>query len=317
MPGNSMYSLTLVSAWHWIWGTVLALVGILIMFNIQDTYFQSDGAPAELTTNAVIVGIAALVFGIALIAVGFGIWRVFPWAWWASTVTGVLVIVADLVNFGRLAALLSLESSDQFSERVAQWPILMWSEQLTFLGTHKNELLLVSWPILVHLLVMLPVVLFMLSPQVREAFGIAAVHSAYPSAPFEPTRVRAPVREARSSVDDTAIRGPDVASGPSLGYLIVQTGANAGRSYELGAQTRIGRSRRSNDIALDDQSVSREHALIRLENGRFVLSDRGSRNRSYVITSSGEQEVVGRHVLADGDRLRIGETTLVFRDARP
>jgi len=95
--------------------------------------------------------------------------------------------------------------------------------------------------------------------------------------------------------------------------LIVQQGPNAGRSFHLGARTRIGRGQ-ANDIVIGDASVSRDHAVIRMEDGRFVFTDRGSRNRSYVITENGKHEVTGRHTLADGDRLSIGDCVLLFRD---
>jgi hypothetical protein len=234
-------------------------------------------------------------------------------------VIGVVAVAADIANFARLSTDLSLENADSFTQRVADWPILMWSERLTFLGTHQNQLLLVGWPMLLHVGITLPVVLFLLAPQVRETFGIG-LPSALPQAAgsFEATRV-APVSQSRAgahAVDDTVMRGAPQRSDQSLGYLIAQEGPIAGQSFHLGGQTRIGRGR-SNDIVIDDRSVSRDHAVIRLEDGRFVFNDRGSRNRSYVITSNGEREISGRHMLADGDRLRIGDSVLLFRDGRP
>jgi len=178
MQEKNLYVISLVSIWHWIWGGMLALVGVLIMFNVQDTYFPSDGAVRELTVKAAIVGTTTLVCGLALLCVGAGIWLVRAWAWWTGVVIGAVAIVSDLANFARLSADLSMITDDRFAERVAAWPILMWDERISFLGTHQNQLLFVGWPILLHLVITLPVVLFLLAPQVRESFVIGAASGA-------------------------------------------------------------------------------------------------------------------------------------------
>lgn len=316
MREKNLYAVSLVSIWHWIWGGMLVLIGVLIMFNVQDTYFASDGAPRELTIKAAIVGATTLVFGLTLLIIGAGIWFVRAWAWWTGVVIGAVAFVSDLANFARLSADLSMITDERFAQRVAAWPILMWDEHIAFLGTHQNQLMFVGWPILLHLVITLPVVLFLLAPQVRESFAVGlASGGASAAGSFDSTRV-APVLPSRlAGADDTAVQRPQQ-RGESLGYLIVQQGPNSGRSFHLGAHTRIGRGH-ANDIVIEDPSVSRDHAVIRLEDGRFVFNDRGSRNRSYVITSSGKHEVTGRHTLVDGDRLSIGDSVLLFRDGRP
>lgn len=70
----------------------------------------------------------------------------------------------------------------------------------------------------------------------------------------------------------------------------------------------IGRSR-SSDVAIDDQWISRSHAMLqRMDGGEIYLIDFGSRNGSFVN---------GRRVstpvrLADGDRLKAGQAELEF-----
>jgi len=72
--------------------------------------------------------------------------------------------------------------------------------------------------------------------------------------------------------------------------------------------TRIGRSRR-NDVAFpDDTVVSRFHAQVRREDGRYVLHDLGSTNGTRV---NGRR--VGRHTLVDGDVIQVGGEKLVYR----
>jgi len=72
--------------------------------------------------------------------------------------------------------------------------------------------------------------------------------------------------------------------------------------------TTIGRDA-GNDIALDDQHVSRRHAMIcRLQDGDYYLIDDGSANGSYVNAS----RISLPMRLNDGDQLSIGSATLRF-----
>jgi DNA-binding CsgD family transcriptional regulator len=76
------------------------------------------------------------------------------------------------------------------------------------------------------------------------------------------------------------------------------------------ARMTIGRVEH-NDLALEwDAEVSRTHAQLELVGADWTLVDDGlSRNGSFV---NGER-LVGRRRLQDGDTLRLGQTTVVFR----
>ncbi len=69
----------------------------------------------------------------------------------------------------------------------------------------------------------------------------------------------------------------------------------------------IGRSRDC-DIVLDDAGVSRRHAELREDGGRWVIEDLGSTNGVYV---NGHQ-LHGPHALQPGDRVEVGSTKIVF-----
>ncbi len=62
------------------------------------------------------------------------------------------------------------------------------------------------------------------------------------------------------------------------------------------------------DLRLVDQGVSRHHAEIRVEDGEVVLVDLGSTNGTFV-----NGQPIRRVSLADGTRVTLGRTTLVFR----
>ncbi len=84
---------------------------------------------------------------------------------------------------------------------------------------------------------------------------------------------------------------------------------NTNQSYQLlKGDTRIGRSRGSNDIAIADPTVSREHILVREEEGRFTLYDRGAT----AGTLLNGRRVRRPEMLTHGDVIVIGDTELQF-----
>lgn len=77
------------------------------------------------------------------------------------------------------------------------------------------------------------------------------------------------------------------------------------------ASATIGRAA-DNDIVLDDREVSRRHARLWLERGRWHLEDEGSRNG----TLHNEQPIQHTVILEDGDEIGICDLFhLVFVDA--
>jgi SARP family transcriptional regulator, regulator of embCAB operon len=81
-----------------------------------------------------------------------------------------------------------------------------------------------------------------------------------------------------------------------------------GRQYRLnGATTRIGRLD-DNDIVLDDNDVSRHHAVITDTGTGFVISDLRSTNG---VEVQGKR-IRGSATLCDGDRIRIGSEEFTF-----
>jgi len=72
---------------------------------------------------------------------------------------------------------------------------------------------------------------------------------------------------------------------------------------------------RDPDAALwiDHSSVSRRHATILIASGRATLEDLKSKNGTFL----NDERVLRRTVLTDGDRVRIGPETIVFRTMSP
>ena len=121
--------------------------------------------------------------------------------------------------------------------------------------------------------------------------------------------------KASSALAETSTAVLDGNSG-RLGHVTITEGPGKGRSFQLGSETYIGRSRRETQIYLDDSAVSRRHGLIRKEAGRFVYFDMGSSNGSRLVTAQGHQQPVkGSAPLQDGDELIIGSARLLFRES--
>jgi hypothetical protein len=134
----------------------------------------------------------------------------------------------------------------------------------------------------------------LLSPPEEEA--PAAAEAAPSAGDFGHTMVYAPDRDARVLDADRAPRDGARA-------LLVGEGR---RSVLSGDLVTIGRSREC-EVMLADPNVSRKHAEVRREGGRWVVADLGSTNG---IKVNGRR--VDRAQLEPGDRITLGLTELTF-----
>ncbi len=93
-----------------------------------------------------------------------------------------------------------------------------------------------------------------------------------------------------------------------LARLLIQTGPYSGRAYRLHqVSTTIGRIN-SNDLILTGRTVSRSHARLWFENGRWFLQDLQSGNGTLL---NGER-VMQVRVLNDGDFINFGDEQVLF-----
>jgi pSer/pThr/pTyr-binding forkhead associated (FHA) protein len=92
---------------------------------------------------------------------------------------------------------------------------------------------------------------------------------------------------------------------------LVGTNSSGDRRWPLaGDVVTIGRGP-ENDIIVDDREVSRRHAQVRHDGGRFVLVDLGSKNG----TRLNGVPVASAAPLSDGDEVRIGtRARFLFKD---
>jgi hypothetical protein len=98
----------------------------------------------------------------------------------------------------------------------------------------------------------------------------------------------------------------------AMAWLAVKSGPRKGKQFGLTTgRNKIGRDGKTCDIILDDSTVSRDHASIGYENGRFVIHDLHSKSGTFV-----NEREVQKQTLMDDDEIRLGKTRLVFKEVK-
>jgi diguanylate cyclase (GGDEF)-like protein len=88
-------------------------------------------------------------------------------------------------------------------------------------------------------------------------------------------------------------------------YVIVIAGPNVGEMFKIGTNAEIGRGQ-SVAVRIHDSEISRRHARLLIEGDAVFVEDLGSTNGTFV-----NGEPIDRRVLADGDKIQIGTTTIL------
>ena len=88
-------------------------------------------------------------------------------------------------------------------------------------------------------------------------------------------------------------------------YLIVIAGTQVGEMISLKETTVLGRGLEA-DVRLVEEKMSRKHCRLYVENGEAYIEDLRSSNGTYV---NGRR--IDRHKLIDGDKIQVGETTIL------
>jgi Nif-specific regulatory protein len=92
-------------------------------------------------------------------------------------------------------------------------------------------------------------------------------------------------------------------------FLMLQQKDFEVKSFEISKpKIKIGR-RPTNDVALSDPFVSRDHAeILALEDGGYEIRDLGGENPVKV-----NGKIISQHKLRDGDKISLGQSLLVFK----
>lgn len=90
-------------------------------------------------------------------------------------------------------------------------------------------------------------------------------------------------------------------------FVVVLSGDRMGEMFPLkeGDRTTIGRGLQT-DVRINDEGISRTHAVVEEELGNYFLSDAGSTNGTY---ANGKK--VDRYALKEGDKIQIGASSVL------
>ena len=132
-----------------------------------------------------------------------------------------------------------------------------------------------------------------------------------PSAPI--TAPHAPATGLNGTIIDNKPQAATIIDLPKSGdTLTVQTGEGRGTIYDLPMSDVVVGRDPSGFVVLSDGKVSSKHLRLRYQDGVWMVLDLGSTNGTYV----NGQRVNDAQRLADGDSIKVGDTTLVFRQGR-
>ena len=93
--------------------------------------------------------------------------------------------------------------------------------------------------------------------------------------------------------------------------LIMRSGPTPGAVFNLGGeQLTVGRDS-TNDIVINDAEISRRHARLTFQGGKYVLEDLGSTNGTFV----NGQRLAGPRVLKAGEVVSFGEQIVLVYEA--
>ncbi len=93
--------------------------------------------------------------------------------------------------------------------------------------------------------------------------------------------------------------------------FVMRSGPTPGATYSLdGDQVVIGRDS-TNGVVINDAEVSRKHARLTFQGGKYVLEDLGSTNGTFV----NGQRLAGPIVLRSGDVVSLGEQIVLMYES--
>jgi diguanylate cyclase (GGDEF)-like protein len=111
--------------------------------------------------------------------------------------------------------------------------------------------------------------------------------------------------DEQTVVGDASLLKHVRAPGRDRAYVIVIAGPNVGEMFKIDATQDIGRGREAG-VSLTDTEISRLHARLVVEGGQIFVQDLESTNGTFV-----NGEPVRRQLLADGDKIQVGTTTIL------
>lgn len=138
--------------------------------------------------------------------------------------------------------------------------------------------------------------------------GLFAVGASVPSSCAVARKSTGQIRKTTGRRKGVAAEGPVTIGVPLVDpdwYVMVERGSRAGERFPLVSRLTIGRND-DNVLVLEDDLVSRKHAVLERHGGRYLVRDLGSRAGTLL---NGEH-VTDTAALVNGDEITLGATCL-------
>jgi hypothetical protein len=296
--------LTLIGAYYFLVALSFFLIS-LISFVSSDSLgafglLLATDAPRNAALTA---GVLLLIFAVAAVVLGWKLWELAEWARVTSVVLEAMGGIVNLISGVSLIA-----------------GFTVGGVRITQPGSGIASIL---WA-LVHF----GIVYYLTRPEVMRLFRtgrtMMPAPATVPTAPPPPAPLPSlPAASPRPAITvqpgGAAVMGASpleatkLATPPRQARAWLAEVGEQGRRHDLPeSSTYIGRDGNRCQIVLGDMRASGQHACIRYEHGQFVLHDMASRNGTHWNGSRVGQPTP----LADGDRVRVGQTEYVFKEVR-
>ena len=129
-----------------------------------------------------------------------------------------------------------------------------------------------------------------------------------PSVPQAKTRLESePARESAGGARRTVLLS-EKHKPPIVGWFVAMNGEQKGEDFRVRDGKNVVGSASDAQILLRDSTVSAQHASIRYEDGKFLLTDLDSSNGTYL-----NDRKIAREQIRDNDVVRFGDITTKFK----
>jgi hypothetical protein len=283
----------------------LCLLGFGIWFILaagNDAYARSDIYKTPPTFLVAGVGGIGILLALMLIASGIGQLLLQGWSRIVGLINSGLLLLYIIPSFVMAFMMMGVTVAPGYSWPISPWVVLIIALLVLLFG---------AWNFI-----------YLLLPSTGEAFrgytggGTGIMGGGTIRYPLPPTVQQEPPKSTINK--PTTIRGGEVEPKVTVyanqepqtnAWLIITRGRQEGREFRLKNTSNLGRHQSKCDVVLTDDMASTEHARIKMEGKQFFLHDLASSNGTYL----NGRRIDRREILQDGDKIKIGETVLVFK----
>ena len=112
----------------------------------------------------------------------------------------------------------------------------------------------------------------------------------------------------RTMILESKVNTPEVVSLNQNPTIVIQSGPNKGQQFQINRDNLII-GRQEGDVIIKDDTISRRHAEIIKNKGKYFIRDNNSTNGTYINNNR-----VNQSPLSNGDIIRLGNIQMMFKN---